>query len=674
MSTSARPITKILVANRGEIACRVFRTARDMGIRTVAVYCDAERNGKHVQMADEAFRLGPPPAKTSYLVAEKVIEVAKKSGATAIHPGYGFLSENAEFADLVARENLTFIGPPAKAIISMGSKSESKNIMTAANVPVIPGYHGENQDEAHLLKVAKEIGFPILIKAVSGGGGKGMKIVGTEAEFSTLLQSAKREAMNFFKDDRVLLERYVERPRHIECQIFCDMHGNGVFFFERDCSVQRRFQKVMEEAPAPLLTQELREAIGDVAVRAAKAVGYVGAGTVEFIFDTQTNKFYFMEMNTRLQVEHPVTEEAVFVQGKPLDLVRLQIETAEGKPLSFTQKDITINGHCIETRIFAESPREGFLPGSGHLSYVSEPNVGRFGNTKVRLDTGFRSGDDVLVHYDPMIAKLIVWAPTRLEAIKGMSRALAEYHIVGVQTNIDFLKECMMAPQYIAGGVTTRFIEENKERLLAIRPVPSEITAVAALAYVFAKTPGCEAAFRLNCESIITVPFTGPDGKTLSAVSVQVLPDGSYLVIGDGFKHVLSRCPALCPEMLAVHVDNAKRLECKTVVTKERVAVMHTDGCSTFKLLPLKRGFGNIHQVKGNASTVNSPMPGKVSKLVAPSQSQVTAGQTILIMEAMKMEHLVKSPCDGKVTFRVAEGEMVAADQELASFEVAKDA
>lgn len=404
-----KTITKVLIANRGEISCRVTKTARSMGIATVAVFCDAETNGKHVTVADEAYRVGPPPATTSYLLGEKMIETALKSGAQAIHPGYGFLSENADFAEAVQAAGIEFIGPPSSAIKAMGSKSESKILMMKANVPVLEGYNGDAQGDALLIAEAKKIGYPVLIKAVMGGGGKGMKLVHEESDFLPQLESARREATNFFKDDRVIIERYVTTPRHIEVQVLCDKHGNGFYFYERDCSVQRRHQKVLEECPA-MIPREIARSMGEVAVRAAKAVGYVGAGTVEFIYDAAVDKYYFMEMNTRLQVEHPVTEEAVRVAGEPLDLVRLQLLVAMGHRLPFSQSDITTFGHAIEARVYAESPRDGFLPGSGHLAFVEEPDAYTLpGEAKVRVDTGFRSGDDVLVFYDPMIAKVIAW-------------------------------------------------------------------------------------------------------------------------------------------------------------------------------------------------------------------------------------------------------------------------
>ena len=661
-----RSIRKVLVANRGEIACRVFRTCTVMGIRTVAVYCDAEQNGKHVQHADEAFRIGPPPAATSYLLGENIIAVAKANSVDAIHPGYGFLSENAAFAKAVTEAGIEFIGPPAGAIIAMGSKSESKIIMTKANVPVVPGYHGEDQSDVTLATEAERIGFPLLIKAVSGGGGKGMKIVRSMDEFNTLLASARREATNFFKDDRVLLERYIERPRHVELQVFCDKFGNGVYFFERDCSVQRRYQKVLEEAPAPHLTEDLRRRIGDVAVMAAKAVGYVGAGTVEFIFDTDTNDFYFMEMNTRLQVEHPVTEEVCLVKGKPLDLVQLQLETAAGLPFSFKQSDLELNGACIEARVFAESPRNGFLPGSGHLAYVEEPKAGVFGDVKVRVDTGFRSGDDVLVHYDPMIAKLIVWGKTREVALRGLRRALDDYHILGIQTNIDFLKKCCDAEQFAQGGVTTKFIEDNKDALLQEDPLDTKVVALCAVSYITAQRRSGEDAFRSNSLADMKVPFA--NGGEALTVSVTQAAQGVYRVTGPGFTHTVRPCAALNSARVAAHVDGATRVEYKPVVLPSAVYILLPTGTFSVSMAKSAEGFGDVAYNGGGSSTVNSPMPGKVTKFLVPNDTAVKQGQHVLIVEAMKMEHLVKAPRGGTIHFAVREGEMCAADQILARF------
>nr|UOP57027.1 putative methylcrotonoyl-carboxylase biotin carboxylase chain protein [Thecaphora frezii] len=442
---------KILIANRGEIACRVMRTCRSLGIRTVAVFSEADRDTMHVSLADEAYCIGPAASSQSYLRQDRILAVAKHTGATMIHPGYGFLSENSEFARLLEAEKVEFIGPPASAIESMGSKSRSKEIMLAAGVPCVPGYHGKDQSLETLKKEADKCGYPLLIKAVKGGGGKGMKIVRNKEEFEEQLASARREAEKSFGDTDVLLERYLQRPRHVEVQVFADKHGSAVYIWERDCSVQRRHQKIIEEAPAPGLPAELRRELGEKAVAAAKAVNYVGAGTVEFILDADSLEFYFMEMNTRLQVEHPVSE---MISG--LDLVEWQLEVAAGNPLPLEQHEIKQDGHAFEARVYAENTQAGFLPDVGRLRFVRLPEEEE---GRVRVDTGFGEGDEVSVHYDPMIAKLIVRGRDRDEALRTLVKALGEYQVVGPQTNLEFLKRLARHRSFRRGEVETGFIE-----------------------------------------------------------------------------------------------------------------------------------------------------------------------------------------------------------------------
>src|SRR5215470_7450018 len=450
---------KILIANRGEIACRVARTAREMGVRTVAVYSDADVGALHVAVCDEAYRLGPPPPRESYLDGGKIIAIAKKAGAQAIHPGYGFLSENESFAAACAGDGVVFIGPPPAAIAAMGSKSAAKRIMTKAGVPLVPGYHGDDQDPELLAREAAKIGYPVLIKAVAGGGGKGMKIVERKGEFAAALASARREAKSGFGDDRVLIEKYLAAPRHIEIQVFADTHRNAVYLFERDCSVQRRHQKVLEEAPAPRMKPEHRRAMGAAAVACATAIGYVGAGTVEFIaadsFD-RDGAFYFMEMNTRLQVEHPVTE---MITGE--DLVGWQLRVASGEPLPKQQDDLALSGHAIEARIYAEDPDRGFLPSIGTIRHLRAPATG----TDVRVDTGVRGGDEISAYYDPMIAKLIVHGDDRGAALAHMRAALADYEIVGVATNVSFLRRVVAHDAFASGNVDTGLIGRNHAAL-----------------------------------------------------------------------------------------------------------------------------------------------------------------------------------------------------------------
>ncbi|MDE0725630.1 MAG: ATP-grasp domain-containing protein, partial [Alphaproteobacteria bacterium] len=429
---------KILIANRGEIACRVMRTAHRLGAATVAVYSEADANAMHVAMADEAVLIGPPPVQESYLLMDRIIEAAKRTRAEAIHPGYGFLSENAAFAEACAAAGIVFIGPPASAIRAMGEKAAAKALMVAAQVPVVPGYHGDDQDDAVLTRAADDIGYPVLIKAVMGGGGKGMRQVNEAGKFAAALKGARREGLSSFGDDKVLVEKYLERPRHIEIQVFADQQGEVVHLFERDCSVQRRHQKVLEEAPAPGMSASMRRAMGDAAVAAAKAIGYVGAGTVEFIVDVSADSnnglsedaFYFMEMNTRLQVEHPVTE---MITGQ--DLVEWQLRVAAGEPLPLSQDELTINGHAVEARIYSENPQKKFLPATGTLHRLRPPAEG----PHVRVDTGVREGDEVSMFYDPMIAKLIVWDRDRPSALRRLVDALERYEIAGVITNVNFL-------------------------------------------------------------------------------------------------------------------------------------------------------------------------------------------------------------------------------------------
>nr|ANJ04671.1 methylcrotonoyl-CoA carboxylase subunit alpha [Nilaparvata lugens] len=452
-------ISKVLIANRGEIACRIIRTARRLGVKSVAVYSDADKNAMHVAMADEAFHIGPSPSSESYLKQEKLIEIAHRSHSHAIHPGYGFVSENADFAELCAKNGLIFIGPPASAIRKMGVKSTSKMIMESAGVPVIPGYHGEDQSESKLAEEAERIGFPLMIKAVLGGGGKGMRSTLSAATFREQLDSARREARKAFGDDAVLLERLVTSPRHVEVQVFADQRGNCVHLFERDCSVQRRHQKVLEEAPAPDISEELRDRLGQAGVRAAQAVGYVGAGTVEFIMDRNTKEFYFMEMNTRLQVEHPVTE---MITG--VDLVEWQLLVASGAELPKKQSDLSLRGHSFEGRVYAEDPANAFMPGAGPLLYLNLPQ----NDQHVRIETGVRQHDDVSVYYDPMIAKVVVWAEERRKALQTLDQVLSKFHVAGMATNIEFLRRLVQHEAIRRGDVHTGFIPEHENQLLAI--------------------------------------------------------------------------------------------------------------------------------------------------------------------------------------------------------------
>ena len=463
---------RILIANRGEIACRIIHTAKRLGIRTVAVYSEADAYARHVSLADEAVAIGPAPARDSYLVGKKLVEAARQTNAEAIHPGYGFLSENAGFAQTCEAAGITFIGPPSRAIEVMGSKSVAKNTMQQAGIPLVPGYHGDNQDGTFLLNEAEKIGFPVLLKASAGGGGRGMRVVNSAEEFSDALRSAKREALGAFNDDGMLLEKYLQKPRHIEIQVFCDNHGNAVHLFERDCSVQRRHQKVLEEAPAPGMTQETRNAMGSAAIDATRAIEYAGAGTVEFIVDPD-GTFYFMEMNTRLQVEHPVTE---FITGR--DLVEWQFRVAAGERLPASQEQLAIDGHALEARIYAEDPGNGFLPSTGSLRHLRFPAE----TSDVRVDTGVRQGDSISVHYDPLIAKLIVWGNDRNNCLKRMIEALRQTRVTGVTTNTDFLISVITHEAFQAADFDTGFIDCYLAELIPDKaPAGPDILVLAAL-------------------------------------------------------------------------------------------------------------------------------------------------------------------------------------------------
>ncbi len=457
---------RILIANRGEIACRIIDTARKLGVETVAVYSDADKNSRHVAMSDQALHIGESPPLKSYLKMDRIVEAALKSGAQGVHPGYGFLSQNGRFADLCEANKVKFIGPPGHSMDKMGSKSESKDIMIKAGVPVTPGYHGSNQDPQFLLQEAHKIKFPVMIKAVMGGGGKGMKVAWNDKEFLENLESARREARDSFGDDRMLLEKYVQRPRHYEIQVFGDVHGNYVYLFERDCSIQRRHQKVIEEAPSGL-TQEQRQRMGKIACDAARAVGYVNAGTVEFLYDCETKEFYFMEMNTRLQVEHPVTE---MITG--LDLVEWQLKIASGQRLPKLQDELRINGHSIEARVYSEDPFN-FLPGGGRVDYYKEP-------ANVRIDSGVLHGSEIGIHYDPMISKLIVWGQDRNIAVQKMRKAISEYKIGGLVTNLPLLKRLVDHPKFEDFSYDLKFIEEYSKDLIPKTITITDDTLIAA--------------------------------------------------------------------------------------------------------------------------------------------------------------------------------------------------
>jgi len=643
---------KILIANRGEIAVRVARTARRMGIRTIAVYSDADKDALHVAACDEAYRLGPPPPRESYLDGDLIIAIAKKAGAQAIHPGYGFLSENEHFAAACAKKGLVFIGPPPAAIAAMGSKSAAKKIMGAAKVPLVPGYHGDDQTPSLLADEAKKIGYPVLIKATAGGGGKGMKIAERPAEFAAALASAQREAKSSFGDERVLIEKYLTAPRHIEIQVFADTHGNAVYLFERDCSVQRRHQKVLEEAPAPGMKPEHRRAMGEAAVAAAKAIGYVGAGTVEFIATegfARYGTFYFMEMNTRLQVEHPVTE---MITGQ--DLVEWQLRVAAGEPLPKRQEDLAIDGHAIEARIYAEDPDRGFLPSIGRLVHVAAPTCG----PDVRVDTGVRAGDEISPWYDPMIAKLVVHGEDRAAALRRLADALAAYEIVGVATNVAFLQRVVAHDAFASGNVDTGLIARNHAALFPPpTPLPENALLAAALAEVGSLVADRALLARTSADPYSpwhAVDSWWPNSGQHAVTLVFAEGDNrrEVAVRGDGNPWRV-KLPA--GEIVATATANDRQLEIVTGSAEFAATVVpHGEERHVFcrgehRKLLLIDPLAHAGEVEAHGGHLAAPMSGTVVAVLVKAGDNVARGAPLMILEAMKMEHTIAAPADGTV-------------------------
>jgi 3-methylcrotonyl-CoA carboxylase alpha subunit len=654
--------TKILIANRGEIACRVMRTARRLGIRTVAVYSEADRDALHVRLADEARRI------ESYLEIDPIVAAARDSQAQAIHPGYGFLSENEDFAAACRKAGIAFIGPSAEAIAAMGDKAAAKRLMEKAGVPLVPGYHGEQQDVALLEKEATRIGFPVLIKPSAGGGGKGMRIVKDRASFAASLEAAKREAKSSFGDDRVLVERYLDRPRHIEVQVFGDTKGNVVYLFERDCSVQRRHQKVLEEAPAPGMTPQRRREMGEAAVAAAKAIGYSNAGTVEFIAE-QDGRFYFMEMNTRLQVEHPVTE---MITG--LDLVELQIRVAAGQALPFTQQQLKFEGHAIEARIYAEDPQRDFLPATGRLAHVAFPPE----SAEVRVDTGVEPGEDITPWYDPMIAKLIVRGADRDGALARLRQALDEVEIAGVKTNVAFLRRIAGSRAFSRAELDTGLIERNRAELFASdRPLESDLLAAAAFAELAeeeraarerAATSGDPYSpwdrvdgWRLNEDSHHDFVFL--DGETEHPVRVRFAEEGLRLSV-DGKDHSFAG-ESLEGGALRLRL-NGRAFKARAVREKSD---WHVFSAGSYRRLTLKEVLQG-QDADTRSGSLASPMPGKIIQVLTRPGVSVKKGEPLIILEAMKMEHTISAPADGRVKeVHFAAGEQVLEGAELITLE-----
>jgi 3-methylcrotonyl-CoA carboxylase alpha subunit len=664
---------KILIANRGEIACRIIRTAKRLGIRTVAVYSDADARAMHVALADEAYHIGAAPARESYLLAEKILQVAKQSGAQAVHPGYGFMSENAAFAASCAEAGIAFIGPPVAAIESMGSKSAAKTIMAKAEVPLVPGYHGDNQDPVLLQAESEKIGYPQLIKACAGGGGKGMRVVESSADFGTALEAVKREASASFGDDSVLIERYLTKPRHVEIQVFADSQGNALHLFERDCSIQRRHQKVLEEAPAPGMTDRLRGKMGDAAVAAARAIGYVGAGTVEFLLD-EDGSFYFMEMNTRLQVEHPVTE---MITGQ--DLVEWQLLVAVGEQLPRTQRELAIGGHAIEARIYAEDPDRDFLPSIGRLWHLCAPAE----NTHVRIDTGVRQGDEVSMHYDPMVAKLIVWDVDRNAALRRLRQALGEFQVVGVTTNIDFLSAVAANPAFTAADLDTGFIEKHGAELFPeTTPASDRILALACLDVLLRRKEESRrdasasaephspwnqtSGWRLNSDNYHELVFI--DAEEMVRVTAHYRTDGYLLDLPGGSLSVRGERDAAGD--LYADLDGT-RIKATVVRHAADLTIM---GHGFSHRLVLHDPYDLSGEQDEGGGNLAAPMPGKVIAVMVEEGAEVEKGAPLMILEAMKMEHTIIAPVEGtiaRINFRV--GDQVGDGDKLLSFEVVEE-
>jgi len=660
---------KILIANRGEIAVRVIKTARHLGIRTVAVYSEADRRALHVEMADEAICIGPAPATQSYLRGDVILEAALRTGAQAIHPGYGFLSENAGFAAACAKVGVVFIGPPIEAIRVMGSKAESKRLMSGASVPLVPGYHGAAQDFVTLASAATEIGYPVLVKASAGGGGKGMRVVRSADELGDAVAGAKRESKAAFGDDSLLLEKYLGKPRHVEIQVFADAHGNCLYLFERDCSLQRRHQKVIEEAPAPALPDALRKRMGEAAVAAARAVNYVGAGPVEFLYEH--GEFYFIEMNTRLQVEHPVTE---MITG--LDLVEWQLLVASGGILPRTQDQLVRRGHAFEARVYAEDPERGFLPAIGRLTHLRPPPQ----SAHVRVDTGVRSGDEISVYYDPMIAKLIVWDEDRDAALRRLRGALAEYEVAGLTTNIGFLASIAAHPAFARCEIDTGFIEHHRDDLaMSPQPVADEGLALAALAILL--RGDVEAAQRsLDPNS----PWNALNGWQMNADNQRKLRikdadsdrevllhfrRGGYEVEVPGGRRLKAASVTLRDNVLEGVLDDA-RVRATAIFDGQQLTILSAG--KTWRL-ELDDVMARVGKQEGSAGRLIAPMPGLVVAVLVAEGDKVVRDQPLIVLEAMKMEHTIKASGAGRVAkLHFAVGQQVTDGAELLTIEAEK--
>ena len=663
---------KILIANRGEIAVRIARTAKHLGIRTVPVYSEADAGAMHVEMCDEAYLIGGAAARDSYLHGERIIQVARKTGARAIHPGYGFLSENAAFARACEAAGIVFVGPPAAAIEAMGSKSAAKALMEKAGVPLVRGYHGANQDDSLLEIEADRIGYPVLIKAVAGGGGKGMRIVEQRESFRNSLDAARREAKSAFGDDRVLVEQYLVRPRHVEVQVFADRHGEYVHLFERDCSVQRRHQKIIEEAPAPGLTEARRSQMGEVALAAARAVGYVGAGTVEFIVDA-TGQFYFMEMNTRLQVEHPITE---MITG--VDLVEWQLRVAAGESLPLAQAALEHRGHAFEARIYAEDPDRDFLPATGTIIHLRQPHD----PVHVRVDTGVRAGDEIGIHYDPMIAKVIAWDVDRASALRRLRGALAEYELVGLKNNVALLLGVASHPAFAEAGVDastldTSLIDRHRDELFAGPQVASDTVLALAVLSELLQVAGRSEQVAANSDDPHS-PWHRGDGWRLNEDNHHVFTfvDGDRKLTVTAHYRENGYLLELPNSKMLVDGENEadNRLVADLDGARVNATVVHESHALTVFV------FGACHRLEREQLTsvedeqpgglLVSPLPGNVAQVLVEEGQQVRKGQALMIVEAMKMEHTISAPHAGLVTrIYFSTGEQVAEGAQLLAME-----
>lgn len=665
---------KILIANRGEIACRVIRTAKRMGIKTVAVYSDADARAPHVRMADEAVRLGPPPASESYLKAELIIDACKATGAEAVHPGYGFLSERTTFAKALDKAGIAFIGPPPKAIAAMGDKIESKKLAQKAGVNVVPGYLGDIATTGEAVKIASDIGYPVMMKASAGGGGKGMRLAWTEKDVREGFEATKREGLNSFGDDRVFIEKFIEQPRHIEIQVLGDQHGNILYLGERECSIQRRHQKVVEEAPSPFVTPEMRKAMGEQAVALARAVGYYSAGTVELIVsgaDTSGKSFYFLEMNTRLQVEHPVTEE---ITG--LDLVEQMIRIAAGETLKLSQDDVKLNGWAVENRVYAEDPYRGFLPSTGRLVRY-RPSPEKRDGVIVRVDDGVFEGGEVSMFYDPMIAKLVTWGPTRDAAIDAQVEALDAFEIDGIGHNVDFLSALMQHPRFREGNITTNFIAEEYpegfEGAPADAQLIADLAAIAAMVETTREARAGQISDQLDTNIEPPRDHSVKIGGAVHRVHIEHFEGGTMASVDDGAPVEIFGNWMPGQRLLGLTIGGRQRTV--QIARNGRKWELTTRG-ATHKVQVLDPHVAelSVHMIEKAPPDLSrlllAPMPGLVTRLDVKTGDKVEPGQTVAIMEAMKMENILRAPKAATVKATpVKAGESVAVDQVIVEFE-----